>query len=225
MRIVMCFSLFLLSILGFSQDLNKKLEKITDAVDEFYKVSQPYSMVLSVNSAHYQDNQTVSGTSQNKQYKVVMGENFDYMYLNTSQVFKDSIGELTIDNQKRIVEYNTFRKRVVFGPGRTILHVAREVGVSIKEIKNKGNKIVLFFTNQAKDVEVEYVIENNRIVSSTHKNFGENQALVYTLKTMYTDFKPKLTECDKYKIQDHGHLENGDFVPNEKYKNYEIFNY
>lgn len=225
MRIGMFLALFLISLLGIGQDLNEKLEKITFAVDEFYKTSQPYSMVINLNSANYHNGKSVSKTNQNKQYKMVMGEDFDYMYLNTSQVFKDSLGELKIDNQKRIIEFNSFRKRVTFGPGETISHVANEVGVSIKSIKQEGNKIILFFTNQSQDVEVEYVLVNNRIVSSTHKNFGNKKVLVYTLKTTFTDFKPKLTQCNKYKKIGHGRLENGDFIPNSKYNDYEIFNY
>lgn len=225
MRLGVFFSLFLISLLGIGQDLNKKLENITSAVDEFYKKSQPYSMVINLHSANYHNGKSVSGTNQNKQYKTVMGEDFDYMYLNTSQVFKDSLGELIIDNQKRIIEYNNFRKMVTFGPGETILHVANEVGVFIKTIKQNGNEIILFFTNQTQDVEVEYVLVNNRIVSSTHKKFDINKTLRYELKTIFTDFKPKLTQCNKYKKIGHGHQENGDFIPNSKYNNYEIFNY
>lgn len=225
MRIVLFICLILGNTLGYAQDLNKKLEKIIQGVDTYYEKAQPYSLVLSVVSANYHNNKVIQDTKNAQKYKMVIGNHFMYSYLNTSQVFNDSLGELIIDNQKQIIEFNNFRTYTPQTTGQSILNVAKSLGTTIQSIKQDGGKTKLLFTDDKGLVEVEYELVNNQIIEITHRNFGDDKQLLYTLNTTYSEIKSNLTKFNKYKMQGHGRITDDEFVPNAKYSEYEIFNY
>lgn len=225
MRVILLISILGQVWSGYAQNVNKALDKVISDVDSYYEYLQPYSMIVNVASVHHFNGKAVGDTKKNNKYKIVVGDEFIYSYISTTQVFQDSIGELIIDNQKQLIEFNGFRTHEHKSAGQNILAATDELNLTINEVKKDKGKIILFFTNELKDVKVEYIIVNNQIIESTHRNYKEGQGLVYMLKTTFNDLKPNIEDYKKYKMDGHGRIANDEFIPNAKYAEYEIFNY
>lgn len=225
MRIIIFICLVWGYTTSHAQDLSKKLEKIVSSIDMQYEKVQPYSVIVDVVSSSYKENQVIQESKEVEQYKMVMGKDFTYTYFNTTQVFRDSVGELIINNQKRLIEFNTFRTLSVTMPGQSIMYVAKEFNVNISEVKHIDDKTVLLFTNELGDIEIEFQIVNNQIIESVHRNLNESKNREFTLQTKYKNIKPNLLNIDKYRIKGNGRVVNEEFIPNAKYTEYEIFNY
>lgn len=225
MRILGIILLSLWHILSYAQDLEEQLENTISAVNTHYQTASPYSLIINIESCHYKEGVIIPSSKSIKKYKMVSGIDFTYMYLSTSQVFKDSSGELVLDNKRQLIEFNSFRGEIPEKPGDAMLIVAEEVNASVKEIKTSGNKTMLYFSTEDGRHNVEYEIVKNIIKKITYRILDENKKNLYTLITTYSDFNSNLPNANKYRINGHGRIQNDEFIPNQKYAEYEIFNY
>lgn len=226
MRILLILNILIIQFVSVGQSLDNKLQTRLDKVESHYKSILPYSVVIYTNSVMYNNGEEIAETKKSEVYKMVMGEFYNYSYIGNTQMFRDSTGELMINNQKKIIEFNAFRALEHFEQaGGAIKTVAQSLDVVIKDINQKGNRTELYFENEKGTVNIRYFIVNNQIQTIVQERRDEDKNLLHSFKSTFKKLIPNITNDNKYQITGHGHIENEEFIPNIKYSTYETFTY